>query len=253
MKAAPILAMGVDVFTYLDLLRKAAAHKGLKLHEGGSEAYSEPMKEYALGKRVLDALARRGIKQQARPDCRDEIFTLVDENPQRMVPGWKPSNYWNFKLLEDGERGFDLRVTLCVGLGINFERRGIVLIPRALGTFLSPTDPLPNFRMFKALVETGNDAPAVAKELAMSDGTVVVSWTELGLGGLRQFADLFAEFAGRNEQVTRLGSNGEIFEPVPLPHYRQPGDELFVTEPAQPKLFEAWRAQLEEYRTHLVA
>src|SRR3989344_1436391 len=153
MKGTTALTMGVDALTLLDLLRGAAAYKGLKLQEGASRAYSEPIKVYALNEALLAILAERGIKRQDRSDCRNEIFTLVDENSQEKVSGWSPSNYWNFKLLE-GEKGkFNLRVALSVGFGINLEKRGIVLVPQAHGLFLSAADPLPNLRMFKALAE----------------------------------------------------------------------------------------------------
>lgn len=253
MKTAIDLTIGVDSFTLLDLLRKAAAHKGLKLHEGASRAYSEPIRAYALDDNLLKMLAEQNIKRQDRPDCRNEIFTLVDENPQDKIPGWLPSNYWNFKLLEGDKRNFDLRVTLSVGFGLNLEKRGIVLVPQAHGSYISAADSLPNFRMFKALAESDADAPAVAKELAASDGSIVVSWTELGLGGIRKLSHLFTEFAARSETVVQLGRNGEVFNPAPNPRYQQPGDELFIAEPAQPKVVQVWRTQLNEYRTHLVA
>jgi hypothetical protein len=252
MKATTVLTTGENALTLLDLLRRAATHKGLKLHEGASKAYCEPIKEYALDKKLLAILDNRGIKRQRRPDCRNEIFTLVDENPQEKVTGWSPSNYWNFKLLEKNKDTFDLRISLSVGLDINLEKRGVVLVPQAHGSFLSAADRLPNFRMFKVLVENDNDIPAVAKELAASDGSIVVTWTELGLGGIQRLADLFREFAARNETVARLGRNGEIFDPAPNQHYQQPGDDLFIPKPAQPRIVESWRAQLEEYRSHLV-
>lgn len=253
MRTALDLIVGVDSFTLLDLFRKAAAHKGLKLREGTSKVCSEPIRIYELNDRLLAVLAEHKIKRQDRPDCSHGIFTLVDENWQEKVPGRSPSNYWNFKLLEGDNRKFDLRVTLSVGFSLNLEKRGIVLVPQARGSYVSAVDSLPNFRMFKALVESDEDAPVVAKELAASDGSIVVLWTDLGLGGIRKLSHLFSEFAAGNKAVEQLGRNGEVFDPAPNPHYQQPGDELFVSEPAQPKLFQAWRAQLSEYRAHLVA
>ena len=245
MKTTLDLTAGVDTFTLLDFLRKAAAHKGLKLREGASKAYSEPIKVYALDDKLLKMLVERNIKRQDRPDCRNEIFTLVDENPQEKVPGWASSNYWNFKLLEGDKSKFDLRVTLSVGFGLNLEKRGVIFVPQAHGSYVSAADSLPNFRMFKALVESDANAPEVARELAASDGTIVVTWTELGLGGIRKLSHLFSEFAARNEAVAQLGRNGEVFNPAP-------SDELFIAEPAQPKVFQAWRKQLNEYRNRLV-
>ena len=254
MKVAKVLTMGENALTLLDLLRRAATHKGLRLDEEASKAYSEPIKEYILDEKILAALAKHNIKQQYRPDCKNEIFTLVDKNPQTKVPGWEPSNYWNFKLVEGKDR-FDLRIALFVGLGINFkfEKRGVVLVPQVRGSFVSAVDQLPNFRMFKALVELDTNAPAVAKELAASDGTIVVTWTEIGLGGVRRLADLFTEFAAPNEMIAWLGKNGCVFDPNPYPHYHQPGDELFITESAQPQIIKMWLTQLDKYRSDLVA
>ncbi len=245
--------MGVDTLTLIDLFRKAAAHKGLRLCEGASQAYSEPIKVYKLDDKLLAALAKRGIRGQDRPDCHHQIFTLVDTNPQKKVPGWTPSNYWNFNLLEGDERRFDLRVSLGFGFTINLKKRGIIFWPQAHGSYVSAADPLPNFRMFKALVENDKDAPAIAKELAASKGNIMVTWTELGLGGIRKLSDLFAKFAGENKTIAQLGGNREIFNPVPHPLGQQPGGQLFVAKPAWPKVIQIWRVQLEKYRAHLAA
>ncbi len=246
MKTAIDLTADVDCFTLLDLLRKAAAHKGLELREGASRAYSEPIKVYDLNAELLAILAQQGIRRQTRPDCRNEIFTLVDENPQEKVPGWSTSNYWNFRPLEGDKRKFDLRVTLSVGFSISTKERGFILWPQAHSPFVSPFDRLPNFRMFRALVESDDEAPVVAMELAASDGSIAVTWTDLGLGGIRTLATLFAEFAGQNEIVMRLGRNGEIFSPAPYLQHQQPGDKLFVVEPAQPRVFQEWEKHLED-------
>ncbi|TSC90731.1 MAG: hypothetical protein CEN92_408 [Candidatus Berkelbacteria bacterium Licking1014_96] len=245
------LVMGVEAFTVIDLIRKAATHKGLKLQEDVSEAYSEPIRVYELCDRLLALLAEQGIKRQARPDCQEKIFTLVDENPQEKVEGWEPSNGWNFQLLEGDEYRFDLRVSLSVGFSINIEERGVVFWPRAHGSFASAADLLPNFRMFKTLAESDEDAPVVVKELAVSDGNIVITWTDLGLGGIRKLSHLFTEFVHGNETIAQLGRNGEIFDPIPEPRHQQPADELFITEPAQPRIFQAWRTQLDEYRARL--
>lgn len=253
MKAETTLPAGESALTLLDLLRKAAVYKGLKLDEGSSRARSEPIREYALNEGLLATLTDYGIRRQDRPDCENRIFTLIDHNPQENISGWRASNFWNFKLVEEGKSVFDLRITLSVDFVIDLMRRGVVFVPQAHGTFVSPADQLPNFRMFRALVKNDQDAPAVAKELAASNGTIVVTWTELGLGGLRRLVDLFfKEFAAGNETIAQLGRNGEIFNPAPSQHHQKPGDELFISEPAQPKIFEGWQVQLSEYRSRLL-
>jgi len=245
------LTMGVDAFTSLDLIKKAATHKKLTFCGEALDAYSEPIKVYKLDEKLLAALAKQGIRRQERPDCRNEIFTLVDENPQKEVPGWRPSNYWNFKRLKN-KQWFDLGVTLSVSFEINLKKRGIVCWPQAHGTFFSAGDQLPKSRMFKILTECDAKAPAIAKELAASDGSIVITWTDLGLGGIRKIGDLFAEFVGSNKTVERLGANHNVFDPDPRPPHQQSGNELFIAEPAQPKVFQVWRAQLEDYRNRLI-
>lgn len=243
------LASGVDILTTVELLRRAAAHKGFTLGEGRGWKSAKPVKDYRLDDRLLAALARRNIVRQPRPDCRG-IFTLVDEGLQREVPGWAPSCYWNFKAREE-DGAFDLRITVSVDLELNTRERGVVLVPRAHGTFISPADPVPHFRMFRALVEADEDAPAVARELAASDGHLVVFWGDLGLGGIRRLSDLFIEFACGNEGVRHLGHEGRIFDPAPFPQHQPSGDELYVMEPAQPRVFQAWREQIDGYRARL--
>ena len=105
MKTACRLKKGSDTFTLRDLIQKAAARKGLKLQEVDSygKGRSKSIKTYTLDEKRLSFLAKRGIQQQERPDCRNEIFTLVDENPQKKVPGFTPSSWWNFKRRKGGE------------------------------------------------------------------------------------------------------------------------------------------------------
>lgn len=252
----PVLRKGRDCFTLLDLIRKAAAKKGLVLQEGASRPCSEPIASYVLNDALLAFLAERRIERQDRPDCQNKIFTLIDENPQRPSPGFRASNYWNFQLiteLPEGRRDrFDLRVTLAVGFAVNIEKRGVTLWPQAYGTGVSASDHLPNFRMFKALVESGaKEILPVAREIAASEGNILVSWHDLRLGGIRKLSELFAEFAKGNKTVERLGREGGLFDPLPYPRHQQLADELFVAEPAQPGVITAWREQLASYRAVL--
>lgn len=246
-------------FTLRELLMKAALHCGLTIPGNASKAYSEPIKTYELDNELLAFLAEQGIRRQPRDD---DVFTLVDKNPQEKTPGFSPSNYWNFKRPEGDGRKLDLRITLKASFCENIQRRGIVLYPHASGTFVSPCDGLPNFRMFKALVEYGIEKDtsdrfqieaglATARRLAESDGSIVVSWTELGLGGIRKITDLFREFSRGREEIERLARDGRVFDPPPYSLYGNPGDKLFIIESAQPELFDTWREQLKEYRASL--
>ncbi len=245
------LKKGEDIIILSDLIRKAAIKEGLRLNEDALKAYSGPIAVYTLDQKLLDFLKERGIKRQHRPDCDNKVFTLVDENPQNPLPGYGSSNNWDFEITK--EKTFILRITLFVGFGLNIEKRGIVLMPQAMGTSLSPSDHLPNFRMFKALVEWDNLPCQGAQKIAKSEeGNTVVTWTELGLGGIRRISNLFSEFVGRNTIVRDIADKQEVFVPFPHPKLRNPGDEQFVVEPAQPKVFATWRKQLENYRSCLV-
>ena len=249
-KTKVLLTPGKDTFTLYDLIGKAAEYKSLKLDGIKS---SEPMASYTLDEKLLAFLAKRNIKQQPRPDVRHNIFTLVDGGWQEKYDGVTPSNYWNFKRKdrEDEDSEFDLRVTLSVKLNLNIEQRGVEFWPQAHGTFLSAGSQTSNFRMFQALVESGGEVLEVAKEIAASDGHIVVTWTDLGLGGIRRMSDLFKEFNPANSAVDGIAVRGEVFDPQPYLHAID--NVMFIAEPAQPRTIAAWRAQLKEYKTSLVA
>src|SRR3990167_8025662 len=93
-----ILEPGKESFTLLDILKLVASYKGLKYQEGEKRAHSETFATYVLDSKLLEYLSKLGIKGEERPDLRYEMFTLVDENPQQPAPGFRASNYWNFKL-----------------------------------------------------------------------------------------------------------------------------------------------------------
>lgn len=253
------LTPGADCFTAFDLLKKAATHKGLMFRHSTHididrrEGYSEPIKKYTLNPALLTYLDQRGIKRHPRPAPNNDIFTLVDENPQEEVPGWLPSNYWNFELLDGNHYKFDLRVVMNFRLIVSVEKRGVLLLPRIQGTFLSAGDFLPNFRMLKALVEYDKQAPALARELVEDGGQSVVSWTDLGLGGICEISSLFKEFAGLRKSVQQLAYRVQVFDPEPYDQCRMRDNRWFITEPAQPKLMDVWRTQLEAYRNDLAA
>lgn len=246
-KETPILMRGKDFLSSFELMAKAAEHKGLTLKNKGS-FLSEPITTYVLDDALLAVLARNNIKRQLRPDCGDTIFTLVDGNPQEKEPGWAASNYWNFKEMPEGSRRFSLKVDLCVSFRVGVEERGVILRPYALGNFVSASDPLPNFRMFKTLFETdGKKLPSIAKDLVQNDGRIIVHWTELGFGGIRQLPALFREFTKGNIEVECLSQRRGIFSP-PL----DSASDIFVVEPIQYQVIQGWREQLEEYRQKLI-
>lgn len=191
----PILKPGVNCFTWDELISRAAKYKGLVAKESRfPSTHSESFATYKIDRGLVDFLRKKNINIHPR-GADDGILTLADDNHQVRVPGFASSNYWNFKLSQDAHGKNNIKLSLSVELCISIKDRGITFRPRAYGTFVSPSDNLPHFRMFKALVESGQlDVPAVAKELAESEGYTVVSWTELSLGGIRRLFELFEEF-----------------------------------------------------------
>jgi len=237
------LIKGVDYFSLADLFRKAAALKKLELLNPNSNS-SQKIKEYMLTEDLLKFLAERGFKRHDRPD---PIFTLADENFSDQ------GNYWNFQQLENEVGKFDLKISL----SINFEfenDRGIILRPKALGTFLSPAYNLPHFHLFKALVESDEASSGIALEMAKSDGRIIVSWAELGIDCICPLADLFRnKFANNNAAVHELSvRKSNLF--IPFPYPKEPGSDsfFFITKAAQPRIIRAWRRQLEKYRESLI-
>jgi hypothetical protein len=253
------LEAGKDCISLRQLFKKAAAFKGIPIAENDiSHQWSGPIAEYVLDDQLLAFLADRGIRRRERSD---DIFTLSDENPQVEIPGFMPSNCWNFKSEKDGTGRFDLKVTLEIVFAADQRRRGFILFPSATGMFVSPVDRLPNTRLFKALVESGEPCspyPAVVRELARSeDGTVFVPWANLGRGNIRRLSDLFRDFTGGNPAIVKLADrmeSMEIFDPIP--HIRHwpipdPGDEVYIVEHAWRRVLDAWHAQLAEFRESL--
>jgi len=253
MEPKRILAKRVNAFTPPDLFRKAGAHTRLRgLHPVSYDEralHSDTIKDYILSQELLAILEKHGIKQQPRPDMGGRIFTIIDHNTP------SGDNYWNFQVRDrrytkQEEKRFNLRISLSAELRIN-EEDGVVLTPRASGTFLWPSDNLPHLHMFRALVESNKRAPAIAKKLAASDGSITIAWEDLGLGGILTLAKLFKNFAGESETVARLCADENVLDPVPKPRYQKYGDRLFVSASIQPDIIRVWKEQLEQYQEAL--
>jgi hypothetical protein len=249
-----VLERGRDSFTLLELIRRAAAEKGLRLAKNAPRALSEPFTSYELDEKLLALLVARNITQQPRLDGRVDIFTLADGGWPEAFLHPALGNYWSFKRKErdNPSSDFDCHVFLSVGFNASIEERGIGCWPRANSLIKSGTNSRSDFNMFRTLVESGGEVPAVAREIAASDGHLVVTWTELGLGGIRPVRILFQEFARGNPALDILAREGKVFDPMPVSYSGNPCDELFIAEPVQPSVFAAWRQQLEKYRESLV-
>ncbi len=224
------------IFTLDQLFSMAAGYKGLKVRNPGALRPCTPnFAVVPIANGIINFLAERGIECHEHSEG---MFTLVDTGQQLLVPGRSPSNYWNQKTNGPVPPQIELYLTLGLDTGGN----GINLWPQASGNFLSPVDRLPNFRMFKAIVESGltEELPAVAREIAESDGHILVTWADLGLKGLKNAVELFEEFFGGSEPVRKLAYRDEIFRP-------KVSGNLYFAEGYQGQVEIYWDYQLKTY------
>lgn len=228
------------VFTRDQLFSMAASYKGLKIRNPGAMRPCTPnFAVVPIENGIINLLGIRGIEWHEHSEG---MFTLVDTGQQQLIPGVSPSNYWNQRT--DGP--VPPQIALYLTLDLETEGNGINLWPQASGNFVSPVAKLPNFRMFKAIVESGmaKDLPAVAREIAESDGHLLVSWTDLGLKGLKSATELFEKFSGGKEVLRQLAYRNEVFLP------RVSGN-LYFSAGYQREVLTKWHFQLETYRESL--
>lgn len=242
--ASALLEMNINTFSLRELAGRAAMLKGITLQDTHGLLQSEPLREYILGNDELKKLAKHRIVKHDRPDENCQTISLVDENPQVYVPAQIPDNTWDF-----GRHTVDigLRVSLHIQMSILPFPHGVVLTPVMIGGFKSAGNALSNFRMFKALAGDDLFAPDIAKALAASDGSIMVTWIELGLPGLKKLSDVFTAFKDANRAAMRLHNNELVFTPSPT--LRDPEDrtELFVTQEIHAKVMHSWWKQLTNY------
>ena len=223
------------ILTRLEIISKAATFKSLT----ATSDRSEPIITCLLDEETVSILSERGLNRDLRGDG-ITTFSIADLE-----------GYWNFRTDKD-----KMEITLLVDFYVEERKRGVVFFPitsdaHVWGGKYKPSQ----FQMFKLLAEIHPEAPAVVHELARSNGSLIVTWTELGLGGIRQLPSLFAEFYGDNKFIRQLAnSDMSPFNPVPYPSesWEQAlNDKSFVTEPSQPEIMEGWRKQLEEFCRNL--
>lgn len=251
--AASILQAGITCFYPQELCERAATTLGLSIadYSANHSATSRPFAEYPIDGELLTFLAKRSIRRHER---NDDILTIADENPQSPAPGFAPSNHWNFKIKPSPAENEQPKFGLCFRFWNSVRERGVTLHPLVYGNaYLFPVDKLPNQRLFQALIAFKLPkiprALAKAMETAEDSGNpITVPWFDMGLGGIREINDLFREFPGGVESIVDLArKDRQVFTPNPYGFK----DQLFVTEICHPKLFRAWKEQLDAYRKTL--
>lgn len=232
MPAEIVLRPRIDLLNDIEIIALAAKKKGIGFN-GNSMGYSEKIGIYPLDEKTLTLLAKQGIKIQPRPDG---VFTLLDGGEQKPAPGFIASNYWNFP------SGYERAITLGVTFMVQKSRGGVLCSPTAHGNYVSPADHLPNWRMFKALVENDHLVPPLVKEIAHSEYPILIPWSELGLDGIRTVEELFSMATTGNPKTNWLGHNSMDMAPCP-----ETNGHLFVTKPAQAILLQIWAEKIREF------
>jgi len=236
-----------QLISHEQLVEKAFVSRGLKLGQGDPYFYSNTIVTYELNGGFLEVLEKNGFKLKKRVSgiITNGVITLIDENWQENIPGYSPSNYWNFRNNDKEKDKLILR--LKVQARINYRKRGVVLRPAAIGTFLSPTDFLPNKRIFEIAFQYNPTIHGVIHEIADGNGEIIIDWTNIGLGGIRHIAYLFDEFCGGKKELKELALSQRLspFNP------NLDSEKKYLPEQFQSMLFDLWEAQIKEFKAKI--
>lgn len=218
-----------------ELIQKAAEFKGLHIvSDIDANPYSESLGLYKIEGDFLQVLKENG-------------FSLVKRQDGVTTLSWR-RDYWNFRR---GDDEFDeLALTLHLVMSINQRKRGIVFVPVAHGSFLSPTTGSEvNHEVFKAVVICGkrrNMHPnPLIQQVVNKGGEICVNWGRIQLGGIRLLRTLFAEFKRGRQLNDLLLLRVSIFDPDPS----QTGK--YLSEELQPQLFQLWEEQLQNFKARI--
>jgi len=228
------------VMTKTDLCALAAGFVGLELSSTNQGVHlTSNLGKYEIAGDFLRALKNANFSLTHRLDG---VTTLCDENTQNVVPGWVPSCIWNF-VEKNGKK--ELELSLYASLEVDQSKRGIVLLPRVYGTYVSACDRLPQERVFNVVAKYSIFAHPIVIDIAIGKGSTTVHWHQIGLSGIRQIHRLFLEFGRDNPKFSYLrGSNIS-----PFSFSKQDG--MFLPEEFQPDLFSLWQEELKKFKTSL--
>ena len=230
-----------QLLTKNNLLLKAAAIKKVVLSlDHNSLLISKPFVSYKLEGEFLDILKKNGFKLDYRTDG---VITLSEENSE---------GYWNF--YDKPNEKSELRLDLCVVFGVYESERGVVLRSDTSGGYLSPAILRSHLKVFEAVAQYKvTKIHPLVKEIVAGQGKTVVSWKQLGLGGLRSVPALFDELtiqSGRRTSSLKDLARSSVspFDPSPVDQE----ERLFLPETYQPLLFELWWEQLRDFKGDLL-
>ncbi|MDO8496307.1 MAG: hypothetical protein Q7S43_03000 [bacterium] len=229
-----------------ELIEKAAASRGLtvrRYREDREYSETEVIETYKLDKELLEVLGKVGFTfGPGRKSPHDTMIYLAGNSNQRGQEVFE-SDCWAWKRTETNHE-----LNIYLRLLVSEKERGVIAVPQVWGNCSGGACHRPTINKFVvAIAGYFPDAHKLLKEVT-ADSYPAIHWSDIGLGGIKSIGTLFRELYGHNESVSRLAdSNVSPFSPSP----KQAGYNYFVIESNQPKLFEQWKRQLQEYKDRL--
>ncbi len=233
-----------------ELIRKAAAFMSLVLKDEPREHTSYltfdslSVDSFSLNDRgFISALEKAGFTFGPGVGASRKEIVYLDGGSNQKGAEIFESDCWSWTRKEANPR-LDVRFRL----SISEERRGVVCLPEVWGNCGGGACHQPTIQKFVEVVAIYFvEAHALIKECVKAKPCPVISWSDIGLGGVKSVEHLFQELFGKNANVLKLAySNISPFNPDPR-NWPRKEDKLFVLEPDQPKLFKQWRTQLQEF------
>jgi len=243
---APTLLTAKSFIQKPELIEKVATSQGLtvkKYREDREYSETEVIGTYKLNKGLLEALAKVGFTfEPGRKPPHDTMIYLTGNSNQRGQEVFE-SDCWAWKRNET-----DHELTVYLRLSVSEKERGVVAVPQVWGNCSGGACHRPTINKFVvAVAEHSPDAHPLLKEMT-ADSYPTIHWSDIGLGGIKSAGTLFRELYGHNESISRLAdSNVSPF----VPSSKQAWYNYFVIESDQPRLFEQWKKQLQEYKDKL--
>lgn len=236
-----ILEITGQGFTALQLFEKTARLKDLPWDQTELPIRSIPIAEFSFSYNDLTALEVANYKEDfsVRPE---EFFAFTDKKGPA-------EGKWIFK-----RSGPISLIKFLADLSIDDSERGIVVRPILHNDFEWPTEIADHIRLFKALftlptphgVINDQGSNPLLEEIAAADGTLTITWEQLGLVGLVSTAELFEQFRGQNALLWRLTqSEFNPFNPKPLSNGGHANFWFLQKEALE--IFQIWRWQLNNH------
>lgn len=215
-----------DFFREKDVVRMAGIEEGLLLQEESLDEgfyITKPLTNILLTDEIFSSLNEWGIKKISQFHLKD----LKEEVSWIFFP-FQPQMFISFQLI----------------LKIEKRKRGVIFYP-FVGCYgfmdFKPSSHLKFMKCIVNLLKRKEIFHHLVYQLT-DDKSVVTTWEQLGLGGIRTLNDLFNEFIGERIFSKRQFRDFGLEEISPKSE-----EQIYVKESVQPLIFEEWESQGKNY------